>query len=319
MTVERMRAGTRWIVGLAALISLSWLAPGCGNDDNGSAKAGPTVTATPTPTPTPVENPFLSDRVLNIAHRGGRVEAPEATLEAFHSAVKIGVDALEMDLHGTLDGAVVVIHDASVDRTTNGTGLVEDLTLDEIQALDAGYKFTHDRGETFPFRGQGVRVPTFDEVLETFPDRFMNVEIKFEGPSIIAQVVDALERHDMKDKVLIASFDATIAADFRAAAPDVLTAFSLAEGVTFFGLTAEQEATYEPPAEFLQVPPSLGEVAVLTPEFIARARHFGLKIHVWDVFGADQMNEIIDLDVDGLIVDDPETLENILEERGLAG
>lgn len=312
-----MRRFSRWIV--IAAIGVLVAVAGCGDDDD-SGPGSPTATATetPTPTPTPVENPFLSNRVLNIAHRGGRVEAPEATIEAFHSAVKIGVDALEMDLHGTLDGAVVVIHDASVDRTTNGTGLVEDLTLEEIQELDAGYEFTRDRGETYPFRGQGVRIPTFEEVLETFPDQFMNVEIKSEGPSIITQVVDALEQYEMMDKVLIASFDPTIIADFRAAAPDVLTAFSLDEGVAFFGLTPEQEATYEPPAEFLQVPPTFGEIVVLTPEFIARARRFDLKIHVWDVSGAEQMNEIIDLGVDGLIVDDPETLENILQERGLA-
>lgn len=266
----------------------------------------------------PVENPFLSDRVLNIAHRGGREEAPEATIEAFHSAIKIGVDVLEMDLRGTIDGGVVVIHDQTVDRTTNGTGRVEDLTLAEIRALDAGYDFTRDGGETFPFRGEGLQIPTFEEVLETFPDQFMNVEIKIEGPSIIPQVVEALERYDMKDKVLIASFDNAIIADFRAAAPDVLTSFALGEAVAFYGLTPEQEATYVPPAEFLQVPPSFQGITVLTPEFIDRARRFGIKIHVWDVNDAEEMNEIIDLEVDGLIVDDPETLENILVERGLA-
>jgi glycerophosphoryl diester phosphodiesterase len=266
----------------------------------------------------PVENPFLSDRVLNIAHRGGREEAPEATIEAFHSAIEIGVDVLEMDLRGTIDGGVVVIHDQTVDRTTNGTGRVEDLTLAEIRALDAGYDFTPDGGATHPFRGQGLQIPTFEEVLETFPEQFMNVEIKIEGPSIIPQVVEALERFDMKDKVLIASFDDTIIADFRTAAPDVLTSYGLGEAVTFYGLTPEQEAAYEPPAEFLQVPPSFEGITVLTPEFIDRARRFGVKIHVWDVDDAAEMNEIIDLDVDGLIVDDPETLESILEGRGLA-
>lgn len=266
----------------------------------------------------PVENPFLSDRVLNIAHRGGNVLAPEATLEAFRSAIEIGADVLEMDLRGTSDGGVIVMHDQTVDRTTNGTGRIEDLTLAEIRALDAGYRYTPDGGKTFPFRGMGVRVPTFEEVLATFPDQYMNAEIKVEGPSIIPQVVDALERYDMKDKVLIASFDDTIIADFRAAAPDVLTSFSLGEGFTFYALTPEQEETYVPPAEFLQVPPALEGITVLTPEFRSRARRFGIKIHVWDVFGAEQMNEIIDLGVDGLIVDDPETLEGILEERGLA-
>jgi glycerophosphoryl diester phosphodiesterase len=266
----------------------------------------------------PIENPFLSDRVLNIAHRGGNVLAPEATLAAFRSAVELGVDVLEMDLRGTSDGGVIVMHDQTVDRTTNGTGRIEDLTLAEIRALDAGYDYTPDGGKTFPFRGQGLQVPTFEEVLATFPDQYMNPEIKIEGPSIVSQVVDTLERYDMKDKVLVASFDNAIIAEFRAAAPDVLTSYSLGEGIAFYSLTPEQEETYVPPAEFLQVPPTLESITVLTPEFLARARRFGIRIHVWDVDDADEMNEIIDLDVDGLIVDDPETLEGILEERGLA-
>jgi glycerophosphoryl diester phosphodiesterase len=266
----------------------------------------------------PVENPFLSDRVLNIAHRGGREAAPEATLEAFRSAVAIGVDVLEMDVRGTADGGVVVIHDQTVNRTTDGTGRVEDLTLAEIRSLDAGYRFTRDGGQTYPFRGTGVRVPTLDEVLTEFSDQFMLIEIKVEGPPIFQLVADLLQQRGMSDRVIIASFDDAIIQQFRAAAPGVLTAFSLVEAVEFYALTPEAEESYQPPAEFLQVPPSFQGIEVLTPDFIARSRRFGLKIHVWDVYGAQQMNEIIDLGVAGLIVDEPETLERILEERGLA-
>jgi len=278
----------------------------------------PTDTASPTASATPVPNLFLSDRVLNIAHRGGRELAPEATLEAFRSAVALGVDVLEMDLRGTVDGGVVVIHDQTVDRTTDGSGRVDELTLAQIRALDAGHDFTTDGGATYPFRGMGVQVPTFDEVLAEFGAQYMLVEIKIEGPSIVDKVVASLDAFAMRERVVIASFDSAIIAQFRAAAPDVLTAFSLPEAVEFYGLTAELEATYTPPAEFLQVPPTFSGIEVLTPDFLARAERFGLRIHVWDVLGAAQMNAILDLGVAGLIVDEPMLLKEVLAARGLA-
>ena len=289
----------RRIMQSVAALALAASTVACGGDDDG------TVT----------ESPFLADRVLNIAHRGGNLNAPEETLESMHSAVKIGVDALEMDIHATSDGVIVLMHDATVDRTTNGSGRIVDMTFDEIRTLDAGYKHSTDRGMTYPFRGQGVVVPTLEEILTTFSDQYHLIEIKQSEPSIVEALVDLLDRTGMRDRVIIASFDEPAIREFRAAAPDVFTSFALSEAAFFFFLSPEQEAQYVAVAEFLQVPPRFGGIEVLTPEFLARSRRFGLKIHVWDVGGAEHMRQLIDLGMDGLIVDDPETLEGILKER----
>ena len=122
--------------------------------------------------------PYLAGAPMLVAHRGGSLIAPENTLVAFRSAVETWwADMLEMDAHLTRDGQVVVIHDPTVDRTTDGTGRVADLTLREIQALDAGYRFLDGAG-AYPFRGKGAVVPTLEEVLVAFPNVWVNVECK---------------------------------------------------------------------------------------------------------------------------------------------
>lgn len=109
-------------------------------------------------------------RPLVFAHRGGGGLIPENTLEAFVYSARMGVDVLELDVHATKDGALVVLHDASVDRTTDGRGRVNELTLDEIKKLDAGYLFSADGNQTFPFRGRGVTVPTLSEIFDALPE-----------------------------------------------------------------------------------------------------------------------------------------------------
>src|SRR5699024_4611846 len=115
--------------------------------------------------------------VLVIAHRGGRGLAPEGTLTAFDQAVSLGVDVLEFDTHLTKDGHLVVIHDDTVDRTTNGTGKVNELTLEEVQNLDAGYSFTDEEDE-YVFRDQGVYIPTVEEVFQKYPNMRHLIELK---------------------------------------------------------------------------------------------------------------------------------------------
>jgi glycerophosphoryl diester phosphodiesterase len=280
------------------IVLLAVVVGACGGDDDGRA-----------------ENLFLSDQQLNIAHRGGNLLAPEETIEAWHSALDVGADVLEMDLHSTSDGVLVLLHDNRVNRTTNGTGRINELTYAEVSELDAGYNHTTDGGATYPFRGMGVKIPTLEEVFLEFPDDFMVIEIKQEEPSIIDAFNALLTEYDMRDKVVVASFDAPTIQAFRAAAPDVLTSFALDEAVELFFLSEEALADYTPPAQFLQVPPTFEGLEVLTPEFVARARRLGLRFHVWDVYGAEQMRELLDLGMDGLIVDDPETLGEILRER----
>jgi len=150
-------------------------------------------------------NPLLDMNARPIVgHRGNAAHAPENTIESFRQAVDLGVDALELDVHLTGDGHVVVIHDPTLDRTTNGSGRVERHTLADIQRADAGARFTRDRGTTFPYRGRGVTVPTLDEVLRAFPATPLLIEIKADAAS--GPTRELIERHGAVDRCVVASF-----------------------------------------------------------------------------------------------------------------
>ncbi|MEZ4374468.1 MAG: glycerophosphodiester phosphodiesterase family protein [Polyangiaceae bacterium] len=127
---------------------LTTLLIGCGSDDSATEPAGPLL---------------LSNHFLNIAHRGGRKLAPEHTLVAYQNGLDVGADILELDVHATSDGVLVLMHDDTVDRTTNGTGAIKELTFAELRSLDAAYNFSEDGGQTFPYRGKGIQVPTLEE------------------------------------------------------------------------------------------------------------------------------------------------------------
>ena len=141
----------------------------------------------------------------NFAHRGASLRAPENTLEAFRLAARSGAGGLELDVHMTSDGGIVVIHDDSVDRTTEGTGLVRRMTLQELQSLDAGYRFTPDGGIAYPHRGQGVRVPELGEVLRHFPGHKVNIDIKEEQPGVEVALLETIKGAGAGDRVLVVS------------------------------------------------------------------------------------------------------------------
>lgn len=284
---------------LASLLPLV-LAAGCGDSSTPATGAG--------------GSPFDEDRVLNIAHRGANRVAPEETIEAYHAAKKDGADVLEMDLQRTRDGVLVLMHDATVDRTTNGTGRVDEMTLAEVKALDAGYDFTRDGGETYPFRGQGLTVPTLVEIFDTFPDDYMVIEIKGDDPSVSVDYARILREYGRYESVITASFDQPVLEAFRAAAPGALTSLAQDEVIAFFGLTAEGEASYTPPGEFLHVPPTFSGIDVVTPEFVARADRFDLPIHVFGTRNDPEiMQDLIDAGVRGLMVDDVALAREVIQ------
>lgn len=251
-----------------------------------------------------------------FAHRGGARIAPENTLAAFAAGLAAGADRLEMDVHATRDGHVVVIHDATVDRTTDGTGEVRALTLAALQRLDGGARFADSAGEP-TFRERGIRVPTLAEVLETFPGVPLNIEIKQEEPAIEDAVLAVLDRFAARAQVLLAAEEASIMARIRAAAPDVLTSFSAADVLEF--VTAwhgGQMAAYRAPGIALQIPPSFGDVALVTAESVALAHRLGLEVHVWTIDDAAEMAALLDLGVDALMTDVPPLAAQLLRARG---
>lgn len=246
----------------------------------------------------------------NMAHRGGSKLAPEDTLAAFENANALGVDVLEMDLHSTADGDIVVLHDDTVDRTTEGSGPVTSFTLDDLQSLDAAYHFSLDGGATFPWRGTGVVVPTLDAVLAAFPNAHLSIEIKQLEPSIVGGVLDLLDAHDARERVVIASFFDPVMADLRARAPDLLTTYTLSEMFQWSLLTEADDAAYIPPAPVVQAP-----IDTLTDEMIALAQRHGVAVQVWTVNDRAEMDRLIRLHVNGILTDDPVTLADAIADQ----
>lgn len=255
-----------------------------------------------------------------LAHQGGEHLFPSNTMLAMEGAMALNVDVLEMDIHATSDGALVLIHDDTVDRTTDGTGLVKEMTFAELRELDAGHYWTNDGGATYPYRGQGIVIPSLDEIMTAFPGMRMNIEIKQREPSITAVTCDLIRQHGMSERVLLASFHQVVIEEFRAACPEVATSMVQAEIQPFWILnTFFLGRLYQPPANAhaFQVPeranlPVLGEVQVITPRFVRNARRHNINVHVWTINETADMERLLATGVNGLITDRPDLMLEIL-------
>jgi len=266
--------------------------------------------------PAPETAFFNSDRPMVIAHQGGEGLRPSNTMLAFANAVALGVDVLEMDVHSTSDGTLVLIHDDTVDRTTDGSGRVQEFTLAELQQLDAGEYWTPDDGATYPYRGQGARIPTLEEIVTAFPQMKFNIEIKQIEPSIAAPLCDLLRDHGLTERALIASFHPTAMNEFRAACPEVATSMVEDEIRPFFILnTIFLGALYRPPGTAFQVPEYSGNLHVLTPRFVRGAHGNNVAVHPWTIDDPADMARFLDMGVDGIITDRPDIMIEVLEER----
>jgi glycerophosphoryl diester phosphodiesterase len=250
---------------------------------------------------------------LVIAHRGGAGLWPENTLVAFHAAAEMGVDLLEMDVHSSADGNLVVIHDDTVDRTTNGSGSVNKLSLDQLKELDAGYHWSSDQGLSFPFRGQGLEIPTLDEVFSDLADHPMNIEIKQVDPPIIIQFCQLIRDYGMQERVLVASFDPRTLGDFRRACPEVATSTTSTEvRILYFLSQAGLGALYRPAAEAIQVPEHSGNYHVLSDKFIKTSIGKNMQLHAYTINEVADMSRLLDTGLAGLITDYPDMMLGLL-------
>lgn len=252
---------------------------------------------------------------VNFAHRGASLRAPENTLESFRLAA--GAGGLELDVHLTSDGRIAVIHDDSVDRTTDGAGLVREMTLREVQSLDAGYRFTPDGGATYPYRGRGVRVPQLGEVFRELQDHKVNIDIKEAQPGIEAAVLKTIEEAGAGDRVLVVSEMQDVMERFRELSRGrVSTGASRREIGVFYRLSRLRlEFLSCPSYDALQVPARFGVREMVTPRFVEAAHSRGVRVDVWTIDDAPEMHRLLDLGADLIITNRPEVLEGVLEER----
>lgn len=257
-----------------------------------------------------------TSRPLNIAHRGGRGLSPEHTIFAYKNALQAGADVLELDVHSTKDSEIIVIHDSTVDRTTDGKGLVKELTLSEIKGLDAGYRFAIKKGgkEDYPFRGKGLTIPTLREVFNEFPNQRINIEIKQIEPQIEDGLFGIIKEMDMADKVLVVSEDSKAIKRFRNISKGAIaTGASVSEVRRFvIFMRLKMMPLYMPTADAFQIPEYHGDYHLLTEGFIEKAHKKNIKIHAWTVNEKEDMKRLIKMGVDGIITDYPDLLNKVI-------
>lgn len=289
------------------------------------------------------ENPWLERRILNIAHQGGEIEAPSNTLYALKTAKEKGADVLEIDVHATADRELVVIHDTTVDRTTDGSGRVDAMPLDELKTLDAAYWFVpgcgtcHDKNDSeYSLRGYATgerklngslrnftpndfKIPTLREVLEAFPNDFINIEIKRTAPDTVPYedlLADMLAEFERTSDTIVVSFSDAAMEKFKLHAPDVHAATATGETALFWASAqGPLPGAPNPRYQAMQVPIELEGVTVVTPEFIEKAHANGLAVHVWTINDRATMEQLIEWGVDGIMTDRPTLLEEVLTGR----
>jgi glycerophosphoryl diester phosphodiesterase len=333
------------------------LAAACSGDDDASGgsttsgasattsapvtTAAPSTTATPTTTTLPPTTttvaPVTLEQLLargrvNIAHAGGELEGPNETLFTFRQALANGADVLEMNVQLSADGQLVLMHDATVENTTDGTGAVVTKTAAELDALDAAYWWVPEVGTVkdrpaTDYRYRGVRtgkvppppgaspddfgVPTFQQVVDAFPGAVLDVEMEGEaGPGVVPALVTAIQDNDLQDRIVVSSFEDSLMTAFTQAMPDVVASPGIQVMTRFYTNPGPL-----PGYRILQVPPKFGEVTVLTDAFIAAAEANDLVLWVWP--NDDRLEteaayrDFLARGLDGVIADRPSVMAGL--------
>lgn len=248
-----------------------------------------------------------------IGHRGAAAYAPENTLPSFEHALQVGADAVELDIHCSADGHIVVFHDPTLERLTDGTGSVEERTLEELRAFDAGYRFSPDNGATHPFRDAGVVIPTLDEVLGVVRDLPVIVEIKSRRAGVA--MGEWLQRSRHRERILVGGFDARNVDPARPHARWRCTAERDLRGYVLFGKIGLGRYFRPRGVDAAMVPEKRSFLRVVSPGFVRQAHADGIGVFVWTVNRPDDIRRLFDWGVDGLLSDAPGRVRRILDER----
>jgi glycerophosphoryl diester phosphodiesterase len=258
------------------------------------------------------DTPYLSlEHPIRFAHRGSRVLWPENTAEAFQGAIDLGYHYIELDVRITSDGVIVVFHDATLDRTTNGTGPVDRWELKDLQHLDAAWWF--DEANGYPLRGIGVRIRTLEEAFTTWPNAHFNIDLK--GPGMEWPVADLIKRHRREGSTLIGSFTDHRIAKFRritrgavAVSAGPSAALAMLAASRMGRTTRRPVAAYQLPFDYRSVP--------MDRKLVEAIHRAGAQVHTWTVNEAADMHRMLNLGVDGIVSDRPDILNDVMRERG---
>ena len=252
-------------------------------------------------------HPFFSSmRPLVFAHRGGAALAPENTVVAFDNALAFGADGLELDVHLSRDGVVVVHHDRTLERTTNLRGPVAERTAAELARADAGHTFRH--GDAFPFRGRGIGVPTLAEVLARYCDVPITIELKVNNFEMARATVAVVRAADAFDRVCLGSFGLRVLRAARAFEPAIATSAAREEVRWALYRSWVRWPVSRVAYGGYQVPEHAGRTRVVSPRFIEAARRAQLGVQVWTVDDEDDARRLLGWGADALITDRPDRI-----------
>jgi glycerophosphoryl diester phosphodiesterase len=234
-----------------------------------------------------------------IAHRGSRLLWPENTMLAFSSAVEVGARHIETDVRVTADGVVHCIHDASIDRTTNASGPFSQHTSQEIARLDAG--FGHATSEGYPFRSAGVRIPTFEELAKSFPEIHVVVDLKEDA--VVEPMADLVRRLAIGERLIVGSFSDARLARFRDLTDGAVPTSVGSTRARSWLLASRVGQGLSGPGSALQLPLQRGGVRAVDRKLVDAAHSRGLQVHVWTINDPEQMRDLIEIGVDGIVTD----------------
>ncbi len=257
---------------------------------------------------TPIVLPLLDPSArLVIGHRGAAAEAPENTLAAFRRAAEIGVDAIELDVHASADGVPVVVHDPTLDRTSDCAGAVAAHPWELLREADAGARFTPDGGRTFPWKGRDVRIPALAEVLDALPAMPLLIEVK--DPRAANAVARVLLEKDAADRCVVAAFDLAALAPFRA--PPFLRGAARRDILRLWLGSKVGLATGAADCLLYSVPERHNHLHVTADGFLDAARRLGRPVHVWTVNDPAAAARLWARGVSGIITDDPGAMRRV--------
>lgn len=248
---------------------------------------------------------------LVIAHRGNSMHAPEDTMESLRQGLALGADGIEFDVRMSRDGVPVVIHDPTLERTTDGVGPVAEQPLAQLRSLDAGYRFTRDGGRTFPYRGRGITVPTLDEVLRAFPDVPIILEIKTaEATDETMRLVDA---HGARARVVIGSFVPEAHARLEGRGFHITASRADVEQLYLRAITLRGAG--RPSYQACSVPPKWKRLPIPVTRFARMLKPLGIPTHAWTINDPALARRLWAGGVNAILSDDPGTMLDLLGRR----
>lgn len=274
------------------------------------------VTAKPAP-PSALVLPQKQNGPLVIAHAddaGGGLY-PGNTLLYLQKMVEQGVDVLELDLNLTADGHLVMMHDTSVDRTTEGSGMIRDLTLAQLRELNVAHNWTQD-GDIYPYREQPQRIATIDEVFAAVPDTPIIIELKDSAPQAAQVLCESVRRFERQRGVIVSSFRQPLIDEFRRLCPQVATGAAMRDALVFYAAQlVGAERLLSPRFQTMQLPMRWNGIDVFSARLLRAAKSLGMHVSVWTVNDPADMQRYIELGVDGILTDRPDRLHTLLQQR----